>query len=496
MYEESERKLVFLITIDALRPDHLKSYGYDKNTTPKMEKILKKGIRFENAFANGPASPSSFSAIFTSQFPLSNGGYIPLPHEKIPFPQILNEYDIDTFAIHSNPNLGRFFNYDRGYETFLDGLRFNREEDAVDSGEQGNFITKLRKIFNVNALFKKILYNLKGFNKIKNWLRRNFPFITDLFLPFTPMAYNAPYLVNRTIKYLNQVDNRDSLFSWIHFMDVHSPYNPPSENVLKFRDQNFSPQEREIYFEEICENFKKYKITRDILKNLQVLYDAQINFVDDHLAKLLYFIEKKYKDQSLIIITADHGESFYEHKTLGHQGSVYEELLHVPLFILEPGKDLKPKVIKDKVQLLDIAPTILNFFGISPPDDFQGRDLRTLMKEKDNKTQERLIISECYQKAGYMRRNREEGYILLGIKKGKWKYIFDEEREKEYLFNLQKDPEEQNNLIEEGGKILDDFRFIKKQHLKELEKSGEKAKIISALNQFKGTRKQRRKSDF
>ena len=130
MSKKFNDKTVILITIDALRADHLKSYGYTRNTAPYLEKYFERGMLFLNTFTNGPETPTSFSSIFTSILPFLDGGYSPLPLQKKIFPEILKEHGIKTYAIHSNPNLGRYFNYDRGFDIFLDGDRYNLENNS------------------------------------------------------------------------------------------------------------------------------------------------------------------------------------------------------------------------------------------------------------------------------------------------------------------------------------------------------------------------------
>ena len=94
-------KSVILITIDALRPDHLKAYNYHQNTAPSLEKFVKKGSIFLNAFTNGPETPSAFSSLFTSILPFLSGGFSPLPSQKLIFPQILKESGVYTYGIQT-----------------------------------------------------------------------------------------------------------------------------------------------------------------------------------------------------------------------------------------------------------------------------------------------------------------------------------------------------------------------------------------------------------
>ncbi|MBD3213466.1 MAG: sulfatase-like hydrolase/transferase [Candidatus Lokiarchaeota archaeon] len=478
-----KNKRIILITIDALRPDHLSTYGYSRETDPELLKFSKKGYKFLNAFTNGPETPSSFSAIFSSTLPLLNGGYSPLPNSKEILPEILQKYGFNTIGIHSNPNLTKFFNYGRGFDTFLDGMKYHIDNKETKDLDFRQILSRhINKIFNFQKITERFLFRLKGFNKIKHIIRKRIPFITDIILPITKASYNAPYLANKVISYLSR--EKSSLFLWVHFMDIHSPYNPPSEEVLKFRDQDFTLSQRKKLVNEIYEDTGKYNITKEIIEELKILYDAQISYLDTYLGKILQYIHKNYKDDCLVIITADHGESFYEHGLFGHQGSVYNELLKVPFFIIENSQNSSQKgsVFNFPIQLIDIAPTILDYLNIPIPDDFQGRSLLPLIRNDNGEfNNKRIIISECYQKERKMKRNHEEGYLLLAIIIEKWKYLYDEELNKEMLFNLDKDPEEKQNVIMKNEEILKTFRYIKEKHLKRVEESPEKEKISSVI---------------
>ncbi|MFW9973465.1 MAG: sulfatase-like hydrolase/transferase [Candidatus Odinarchaeota archaeon] len=474
-FQKKDRQAVILITIDALRPDHLKSYGYHRNTAPNLEKFTEKGSLFLNAITNGPETPTAFSSIFTSILPFLDGGYSPIPQQKIIFPQILKENDINTYAVHSNPNLGRNFNYDRGYDVFLDGMRYHSTDKI-----KKNLSFYIKKIFSIQKFVNKLIYRLKGFNTIKSWIRKKLPFLTDILLPFTPIAYNAPYIASKLISFFNIA--RSPFFIWAHFMDTHSPYNPPTQNVLNFRDKDFNLVEREFLTKEVYSILSNVNKTKKMTEDLKILYDSEINFIDENLKEFFEIIEHHIKRNCLIIITADHGESFNEHTIFGHQGSLYEEVLKIPLIIVELGKKSIKKIIPDIVQLIDIAPTILDFFGIEIPDFYQGQSLLPLIRGNKLKTN-KIVISECYQKNGLMKRNRKEGFILLAIRKKHWKYIFDEEKNKEFLYNLNSDSQEKTNLIEVYPEKVNEFRIIKDYHInKTYDSINEKFKIVKAID--------------
>ena len=417
--------------------------------------------------------------MFSSILPYLSGGYSPLPLEKLIFPQILQENKIHTFGIHSNLNLSKYFNYGRGFEIFLDGERFKENETVKKADSIKNTIYSLmRKVINYKNLFYNIIFNIPYFNKVKSFIRYKVPKITDLLLPFTPMAYNALYIVNNVIDLLKK--NKAPLFLWMHFMDVHSPYNPPAKFVLRFRKKDFTLSERKFLIEHIYPNSTQVSKSPENIEDLKVLYDAEISFIDDSLKALFSYMNKNLSQNCLVIITSDHGESFYEHKTFGHQGSVYDELLKIPLFIREMGEVQNPKNCKNFVQLIDIAPTILKYFNLGIPEDFQGSNLFTLLKGKELERKE-LLITECYQKGGVMKRNNNEGFKLISIRTHDWKYFIDEEKGSEFLFNLESDPVEKYNLIDVNREELLTFRLIKDYHLQKISEKDEKSRIVDTL---------------
>lgn len=480
MNEELKNKTVFLLTIDALRADHLKSYGYHRNTAPNMEQFISQGSTFLNAISNGPETPSSFSSIFTSKLPFSEGGYSPLPLNKTTLPQILKKNGVFTYGIHSNPHLGAFFNYNQGFQIFLDGERYKLEFNKPTKITLKNLLSlNIRKLLNFRNLSRKITYRLRAFNNIKHLIRSKFPFLTEIFLPFLSIAYDAKYITRKITTFIQ--DYKGPLFLWAHFMDVHSPFNPPSKNILNFRESDIRYLKREYLNEFVRVKPGEYNPTKNLINDLKDLYDGGINFLDESLAKLFKFIRKNYQENCLLIITADHGESFYEHGYFHHTGSIYDENLKVPLYIVNFDKKPQIKIIDLMVQLRDLPATILDYFGIKKPQDIQGKSLLPLIYG-DSDQGEKYVISECFQKDGKIKRNHKEGYILLSIRTHKWKYIFDEEKNLEYLFNLSIDPLEKNNLINKSQKELTEFRELRDYHLLNVKDSEEKLKILRSVS--------------
>lgn len=488
----SNQKAVILITIDCLRTDHLKSYGYCRNIAPNQEIFIRKGVTFLNAIANGPETASSFSSIFSSVLPYLNGGFSPLPNQKLTFPQILNENYIYCYGIHSNPNLGKFFNYHRGFNDFIEGENFNVQLDE-NKNKKGSVASLINQQFFKNyrsRIFNEIFLRLsrfKFFEIISNKFM-NLNFIRDKITQANRRGFTASFLVKKVINFLKSYNFSRPLFIWVHFMDVHWPYNPPLKNLFKFTNKHINSKEKEFLLNKVFWNPKDY-INSERLNYLIDLYNGEMNFIDDNLAKLFKFLEKRFRKNCLVIITSDHGEGFYEHRFLNHGGYVYDELLKVPLFIVDIGKNYALKKVQELVQLTDIAPTILEYFNIDVPDFFQGKSLFSLMKGK-SLTRKHYIISESFRKNGRFIREREKGFKIFSIRKQNWKYIFNEEEKMEYIFNLIEDPDEKFNLISKNPKIVNEFREIRNKHFQEITKSEEMSKITHAIKDvdFKTTK--------
>jgi arylsulfatase A-like enzyme len=479
----SNQKVVILITIDCLRKDHLKSYGYCRNIAPNQEIFIRKGVTFLSTIANGPETTSSFSSIFSSVLPYLNGGFSPLPNQKLTFPQILNENYIYCYGIHSNPNLGKLFNYHKGFNDFIEGENFNVQLDE-NKNKNGSVASLINQQFFKNyrsRIFNEVFLRLirfKFFEIISNKFM-NLNFIRDKITQANRGGFIASFLVKKVINFLKSYNFSRPLFIWVHFMDVHWPYNPPLKNLFKFTNKYINSKEKEFLLNKVFWNPKDY-INSERLNDLIKLYNGEMNFIDDNLAKLFKFLEKRFKKNCLVIITSDHGEGFYEHEFLNHGGYVYDELLKVPLFIVEIGKNHALKKVQEPVQLTDIAPTILEYFNIDVPDFFQGKSLFSLMKG-ESLTRKQYIISESYRKNGRFIREREKGFKIFSIRKQTWKYIFNEEEKMEYLFNLLEDPDEKINLISKNPEIINEFREIRNKHFQEITKSEEMSKITHAI---------------
>jgi arylsulfatase A-like enzyme len=243
--------------------------------------------------------------------------------------------------------------------------------------------------------------------------------------------------VNKGIfKWLDK--NKDTpFFMFIDYTDPHGPFTLGRE----YRTTNVTRSHLELYRAYIDK--KRYDdISKDIINDLINLYDPEIMYIDHHIGKLLNKMDElDIKNNTIIIITADHGIEFYEHGYFDKGETMYQEIIHVPLIFYYP-KEFKPQRIEKSVSNTDIMPTILGLLKIEVPVDIDGMSLVPLVK--NGSYNRKYVASEAFGRLGI-----EETEQQIAIISGDWKLI--EVRPKtetipSALYNLRTDPKEQRNL--------------------------------------------------
>ena len=199
-------------------------------------------------------------------------------------------------------------------------------------------------------------------------------------------------------------------FCWVHFFDPHLPYDPPAPYSVDFAD---SP------------------------------YDGEISYMDQYVGRVIAALrEKDLLSQTLIVLAGDHGEAFGEKVETGHGVFLYDGTLKVPLIFQAEGHLPKGAVIKSRVRLIDIAPSILDLLGLSVPSEIQGMSLLPYMAGREKKDLSTYLET-------YFPRENYGWSELTGFVDGDWKYI---KAPKPELYNLKTDPQETQNLLGQEGR--------------------------------------------
>ena len=382
---------VILITIDTLRKDMLGCYGSRDGLTPFIDSIAEQSIVFTTAQAVGPYTQASFPGILTSSYYLDfedHGKGKVLSTGRRLVSEHLKKNGIITAGFHSNPYLSAIFGWNRGWDVFYDSM----EAEVTDEVPyiKGNEINQ----------------------HVEQWLKTT-----------VSQRSTTPF------------------FLWVHYMDIHEPYVPAKEFLSRV-DNSIVLNSSEMF-----ELFKKVILPRDVsnpatVSLLKKLYMAHVIEVDEYIKALFEIFESQNVLQnSVIIITSDHGDEFGEHGGLSHDGKMFRELIDIPLIIKFPDTDQKVATCQQLVSNIDIAPTIVYLFGISQPEEFQGQSLLPLENYK-----ERPCFGEAIGKRG---RQKETDRPVFYCRADKLKIIYESESNKWSLYNLEDDPLERHNIIED-----------------------------------------------
>jgi arylsulfatase A-like enzyme len=386
---------VILITIDALRPDHLGCYGYERNTSPNIDELAREGVLFENAIIQAPYTYTSIASIFTSIYNNNVKIEIEKDKDKVNFiisgkitnptlAEVLKRNNYLTAGFAANPWLRSEAGFDKGFDTY----RFFWNDDA--------------------------------------------PFLNNLASEWLDKNHNSPF------------------FLYLHYMDPHLPYYPPAPyNILYVNDSFYNTSLGNIP-KIIEDNGVGGILSYGVLGNHMEIayyisqYDGEISYVDHYIGKLMNKLDAlNLTNNTLIIITADHGEGLGEHNLyFTHDIFLYDFLIKVPLIIKCPQCGLKAKVVNAQVRSIDIMPTILDILGIKINHSVDGVSLLPLIKGAN-------ISLEAYSQTG----------LIRSIRTNEWKYIHNFGNNSGELYNLKKDPKETKNVVNEEPEIAENLKL-------------------------------------
>ena len=331
---------IILISVDSLRPDHLGCYGYPKPTSPTIDKLAAGGVRFENAISTTswtlPAHAALFTGLYDSAHGLVDNG-LRLADAHVTLAEVLSQAGYQTAGFFGGPYLHPTFGLGQGFDTYQSCMTTLPDE----------------------ASYKAVRFESRNPHGVAH------------------VDITGPRTLKEFKQWLAKADDRP-MFVFLHFWDVHYDYIPPKKYIEMFDpdykgtigSQNFMWNKA----------IHPYMAPRD-LEHVKALYDGEIRFTDDVLGEILAELKRSRRShEPLIVFTADHGEEFFEHGGKGHQRTLFDELVKVPLIFSWPGYLRKGVVPSQQVRLIDVMPTILALAGVKLETEVQGRDISMLLE--------------------------------------------------------------------------------------------------------------------
>jgi arylsulfatase A-like enzyme len=403
----TKRPNVILISIDTLRADHLGCYGYAKDTTPSLDNFAGEGVQFQRVICPFPSTLPSHMSMLTSLYPEVHG-VIPKDMLKLMIPE--KDWKYNPFGISLTGSVEVSASLDPAWPTLA--------ELMAEAG-----------------------YRTAGFVRSCVWMDAKYGFDQGFQL-YSVTDENAEQLNRRVFSWLaNQGDA--PFFLFVHYYDVHSdwdrlPYDSPAPY-----DQMFLPANRGAfngcgggkcasqYLLEL--NNHGTLLAKEEREYIEGMYDGGVRYTDHHVGEFLQEVERRgLGEDTMVVITADHGEEFQEHGRLLHS-QIYDEVMAVPLLMRYPGNIRPHSKVSGTVESIDIMPTILDLAGIrrGEPSMLQGKSLVPLLSGDGGGGAKEAYCS---------------GPLSNALIQGTWKLIYNPHNEAAELYDLAEDPGERHNL--------------------------------------------------
>ncbi len=423
---KSKTNRVVFVVVDTERADATEPFGSSLPTTPFLAELAAQGITFKRTFSTSSWTPPAMFSIITGLYPGEHGmtegvnrdtleSDVPgtqqiLSQEAVTLAEVLQENGYTTFGINTNFNTSAKFGFGQGFDVFF-GRSFTRLPFA-------------------NMAVSSVSKDYKKAKKSFLWL-----LYFDPHFPYNPIA---PWFDEwNDTKFKTEWDFAISMTLDLHRNQRHLKLDDtfalddlyPLITLSKKMARTLTRKQGLITYELEYLNEKQ---NGDYNRFLKAAYLSEVRNTDEAMREAL--LELGMDDQTLIVVTSDHGEELLDHGWYGHRQSLFQELVHVPLVIRLPGKIKAGTVIDTPVSLVDLYPTLLDLLGIPIPDNLSGVSLVPLIEGKE--IQSRDLYLEVDGQQGQMR----------GLVQYPWKLIHNLSDSSDLLFNLEKDPKERKDL--------------------------------------------------
>jgi arylsulfatase A-like enzyme len=370
------RPNLLLVVVDTLRADHLGSHGNPRRPSPQVDALAQDGVRFARAYATAPWTMPSVASILTGQHP-SRHGVMQSPRElpgvATTLAERLSGAGYRTAGVVSHILLGTQYGFGQGFDSFL-------SRSGSGDAPTGGHVTRAAV---------SLLHELAG--------------------------AGAPF------------------FLFVHYFDPHYPYRDHPE--YGFAGSRSARLRGGMAFPDLLAI--RSDLTPEEIAYLRALYDEEVRYTDEQIGILLGELEQMgVTGDTLVVVTADHGEEFMEHGWLGHTTVLHDTLLHVPLVIREGGHPRGGGVVEAPVSLVALAPTLLELLGVpAAASDFDGASFAGLARGAEAGT------GEIFAEVDY-RQHRELRASQRMVLVHPHKLIEDRLSGRVSLFDLAADPAE------------------------------------------------------
>ena len=458
---------ILLVTFDSLTARNMSVYGYEKETTPFIKKWAKGAALFNRTEAASNFTTSATASLLPGKRVWTHQSYHiegtkPLNSSVESLPALLKEHGYYNMAFIVNPHTSvRILGMEKSFDIAPPAYEFSEPASlvgwqfgALDVLLYKLFADKIRMhdwILKDDFILKKLLYRISN--------------------DFTLTTVPIEKVFSASLDVMGGTSQRP-FFVWIHVFPPHDPYLPPEPYKYMYNSSSWfrtwkSQEQVKVESYKYLFQYKWFpeemQPAVDLMKDY---YDEFIKYGDEKFKELITGLNDKGLDNTIVILSADHGESF-EHGYFTHGGPfLYEQVTHIPLIIKAPGQKNAGRVINVPVGQIDIPATILELADIPVPSWMEGRSLVPFMNgdELPNRPLFSMNFEENPSRGSQIKRGS------IAVWDNDYKLIHYLGKKEFLLFNLKIDPDESDNIIEKEPEISQRLLNIIKSKLNEANK--------------------------
>lgn len=476
---------IVLIVLDTLRADRLSGYGYPRPTSPHLDAFAEGGVTFKRAISPAQWTVPAHASLFTGEYPtthMTTQIYDQHPESQRTLAELLHDHGYATVGFCNNPLLGAVDNgLDRGFEAFYNYGGTIPERPPIGESRPSVFSKATQHI---SRQLRKVVTPLQNAFARSDLLLKIalHPWIVPLWHPHINFKGNTTQSINDVVGYLQARQQKGAdrpLFAFFNLMETHLPLRPATRFKRTFVPYYRRDREaREFMQSYNLEHYRWMVPLREPLTELQDrvlndMYDAEIAYLD-HLLRPLYehLADPEVRDNTLVMITSDHGEGMNNHDFVGHSLVAYDDLVHVPLVVRYPRQFPQKQKSTTPVSTRRVFHTALQAAGITEahhgnghgkhvPIDVEGLSLTHALNGSDKKRGR--VLTEAYVPDTLIRLMKNEDSDAIetyrchqmrrAVYRDRYKLIEVGDSPDE-LFDLIDDPGERHNLLEEHPALV------------------------------------------
>ncbi len=394
----NENRAVVIVVIDTLRRDALGCYGAGADPSPRIDQLAEEGVRFEQAISASGWTLPSVASLLTGTWPSVHKAtgkktrLTPISEDVRTATEILQEHGLATGAVANAAFLSPLLGAGRGFDVFDHRHAFNRDVRRADAS------------------------------------------------------------VAAALRFVEEHE-REDFFLLVHLFDPHLDYDPPGELASRFAAGREEPAPP-LGFEAIhalTRNDGELPPSPEDQAHVRAIYQGEVAFVDRAIGALVDALrERGLWERTSFVLTADHGEEFWDHGGFEHGHSLYDELVRVPLIVKPPASvAITVPVVETPVRVLDVMPTVFEICALPAPQSFVGRSLLPLVRGESRESRPAFLESTLY------------GPDREGVRGERYKYLVERHADgtaREELYDWRTDPLETQNLAPARPDLLAEMR--------------------------------------